>query len=355
MAIGFSISWFGQKLKFIMAATIVRSGVCSSILPLVASVAVLAAWVPSAQAQGFVTLYGRVNTTVEHGKLSGESTTTQMRNNGSNLGFMGQEDLGNGLKAGFLYEMDIDSTTGAADDGYASQSELWLGGNWGRVRLGNYGGQSFKTIVEEVSLHNDNVGSSVDFLFADVMPADHHVSYVTPELGGLVLELGFSSEDDRLRQDGVKKNAYELVANYDIGDWSLAGSYSEFGQAEQFAVRALYTLGDFQLGGYYQQDKNGWLDDAGKRDSYRLVGIYTLGHSEFHVNAGYADEYRNLADSDATQWTLAWNYHLSKRTKLYALYTELDNGRNATYGVDVGVSQGGQDFKAFAVGLRHYF
>lgn len=312
-----------------------------------------AAFAPAA-AQSSVTLYGRVNTTIEHTKLSGEKARSHMLNNGSNLGFLGEEDLGQGLKAGFQFEMDIDSTDGAAS-GYESNAEVWLGGDWGRVRLGNYGGQSMKTIVEATSLHNDNVGTSADWLFADIMPPDHRFSYITPEFGGFTLELGLSLEDDRRAVDGIDAHAYELVANYDVGDLSLAASYVDYDQAHQFSLRALYTLGDFQFGGYYQRDKNGWGDGLGARDSFRLLGVYTLGNSEIHLNAGHARAYKNLADSQATQWTLAWNYNLSKRTKLYALYTHLNNARGAAYGEEVGITRAGQDFRSFGVGLRHYF
>lgn len=318
-------------------------------------------------AQSTLNIYGRMSTTLESTKLSGESARNQLLNNGSNIGFLGEEDLGGGTKAGFQLEMDVDSSDGSAPDAFTSQSEVWLSGNWGRVRLGNYGGQSFKTIVEEVSLHNDNVGTSADWLFADIMPSDNHVSYVTPEIGGLVLELGFSSRDDRWEKDGVRKNAYELIANYDVGDWSLAASYADYSTANQTSLRALYTVGDFQFGGYWQRDKNGWgwANDAvavnsaqaaaGHRNTYRLMGVYNLGSSEFHVNVGYAAKYKHLAGSDAKQWTLGWNYNLSKRTKVYAHYTKLDNGRNALYGEDVGVTAAGQDMRSLGVGLRHNF
>lgn len=324
------------------------------LLCIAASVALLGLS-PSAFAQSSVTLYGRVNTTVEHTKLTDAKARTHMLNNGSNLGFLGEEDLGGGLKAGFQFEMDIDSTDGAAEDGYASNAEVWLAGDWGRVRLGNYGGQSMKTIVEETSLHNDNVGTSADWLFADLMPADHRFSYVTPEFGGFTLELGMSLKDDRKTVDGVNAHAYELVANYDVGDLSLAASYVHYDQAKQLSLRGLYTLGDFQFGGYYQRDENGWIEGAGARNNYRLVGIYTFGNNEIHLNAGHASAYKHVADSSATQWTLAWNYNLSKRTKFYALYTHLDNAKGATYGKDLGVERAGQDFRSFGIGLRHYF
>ena len=54
-------------------------------------------------AQSSVTLYGRVNTSVERQKVGGTSNTV-MQNNSSRFGFKGTEDLGGGLKAGFQLE-----------------------------------------------------------------------------------------------------------------------------------------------------------------------------------------------------------------------------------------------------------
>lgn len=51
-------------------------------------------------AQSSVTLYGRVNTTVERQKDC-DVSKTGMFNNSSRFGFKGTEDLGGGLKAGF--------------------------------------------------------------------------------------------------------------------------------------------------------------------------------------------------------------------------------------------------------------
>ena len=57
----------------------------------------------AAFAQSSVTLYGRVNTTVERQEV-GNVKTTGLFNNSSRFGFKGTEDLGGGLKAGFQLE-----------------------------------------------------------------------------------------------------------------------------------------------------------------------------------------------------------------------------------------------------------
>ena len=69
--------------------------------------------VTSASAQSDVTLYGRVNTTVEN-QRTGEARTTGLFNNSSRFGFRGVEDLGGGLKIGFGLESGFASDTGVA-------------------------------------------------------------------------------------------------------------------------------------------------------------------------------------------------------------------------------------------------
>ena len=58
----------------------------------------------TAMAQSSVTLYGRINTTVERQKL-GDVSNTVMQNNASRWGIRGVEDLGGGLKAGFVLRL----------------------------------------------------------------------------------------------------------------------------------------------------------------------------------------------------------------------------------------------------------
>ena len=79
--------------------------------------------------------------------------------------------------------------------------------------------------------------------------------------------------------------------------------------------------------------------------------MYAMGASEFHLNVGHANKWSKLSDSAATQYTLAYNYNLSKRTKVYAYYTRVNNGNNAAYNV----SKRGDNFSSVAMGIRHNF
>ena len=88
-------------------------------------------------AQSSVTIYGRVNTTIEQQKL-GDNKATGVANNNSRIGFKGVEDLGNGLKAGFQLEAGFGSDDGSGPLTFKRQSEVNLSGNFGMVRLGNF-------------------------------------------------------------------------------------------------------------------------------------------------------------------------------------------------------------------------
>ena len=305
----------------------------------------------AALAQSSVTLYGRVNTTVEHQK-TGDVSVNKMVNNSSRFGFRGVEDLGGGLKAGFVLESGFASDTGASDPTFfGRQSELNLSGNFGMLRLGNFFPESYFASADYVSMHNHDTGTSSDALYFDPvwfgpLGTKNKVSYRTPDFGGFTVEGAVSLSEKALGTN--KKNGYDLAANYNMGPLALGAGYSQWDSNKQASLRALYTFGQFTVGGYYQRNDQ---EVEGTRNNFRLSGMYAMGASEFHLNAGRANSWSNTPDSAANQYTIAYNYNLSKRTKLYTYYTKVDNKINANYMTGAN----GIDFSSFAVGVRHNF
>jgi predicted porin len=310
---------------------------------LVAAIATLAAG--TAAAQSNVTIYGRVNLTAERQDRDGDKTSV-LQNNASRIGFRGTEDLGGGLKAGFVLEHGFNADTGTQTQGafWARQSELNLGGTWGLLRLGNFTSEAYYATADYISMHNHDTGTSSDALYAYLGRNVNKIGYRLPELmKGLQAEVGYQIKET------AASNIIDLAVNYDAGPLHLGFGYEKDGRgsapnANQWAVRGLYELGAITVGAYYQRDKNGYA--AGNRNNFRLSGMYTMGASEFHANIGRANSYSDVDDSSATQWTLGYNYNLSKRTKVYGFYTKLNDGAAGVYG---------GDFNSFAVGMRHNF
>ncbi|WP_313073734.1 porin [Melaminivora sp.] len=321
-------------------------------------------------AQSSVTLYGRVNTSVERQK-TGDTSVTRMVNNSSRIGFRGVEDLGGGLKAGFVLESGFNSDDGAGSGWthgdnkggmtFARQSEVNLSGGFGMLRLGNFTPESYYASADYVSMHNHDTGTSSDAFYQDpvwfgrfnaprgetALSTKNKLGYRTPSFGGFTVDAAVSMHE-REATLAAAKYGYDLAANYNIGAVQLGAGYSRVDSNWQASLRGLYTLGQFTIGGYYQRNDE---ERAGTRNNYRLAAMYAIGASEIHANVGRAAKWSNIPDSAATQWTLGYNYNLSKRTKAYAFYTKVDNKAGASYMSGVA----GDNFSSFAVGVRHNF
>lgn len=334
----------------------------------------------AAMAQSSVNIYGRVNTTVEGQKI-GNTSKTVMESNSSFLGFRGTEDLGNGLKAGFQLEGNFGSDTGAGFN-FQRHSEVNLSGSFGTVRMGKFNVGSYLATADYISMHNHDTGTSSDALYAYVFPEGNQISYRSPEFSGFTAEFnyGFGEKGQRtdaaetaaylpgtsLFGEGEHKGAFDAALNYNNGPLGLGFGYTQAKtnltnlsagdqlKEQQLGLRASYAINSLTLGAYYQYYKA----DAGafdtKRHAYRLAAMYTLGASEFHANVGRAQSYKGDLDgskTSATQWTLGYNYNLSKRTKVYGYFTKINNGDDAAYRVD----NAGDNFRSIAVGVRHLF
>ncbi|ARN20533.1 porin [Piscinibacter gummiphilus] len=302
----------------------------------------------TAFAQSSVTVWGRLNVSAERQKVAGGDSRSELVNNASRLGFRGVEDLGGGLKAGFAIEHGFDPTTGTANNtlpnGQAAfwgrGSEVYLASNFGTIRLGNYTSEAYYATADWVSMHNHDTGTSADALYAYLNNDTNKVSYRTPEFAGLWGEVAVSEA-----QYGADDKGYDVAVNYALGGLAAGLGYQKVGDRNQFALRGAYTFGGFTVGGYYQRDEDGIIVGGGKRDNFRLSGMYAFGANELHLNYGWADDYSKINDSGATQWTVAYGYNLSKRTRLYAFYTKLDGDANSY----------ATDFESFALGIRHNF
>lgn len=343
----------------------------------------------AALAQSSVTLYGRVNTSIEHQKL-GNASATGLVSNSSYIGFRGTEDLGNGLKAGFILEGGFQSDDGSGFNGFGRQSELNLSGDFGLLRLGNFDPYSYSVTADFISMHNHDTGPTADKLYSGVLWDGNKIAYRTPTIAGFDAEVQYqfgekAVEDYQNEFEGTAytgqskhKNGWDLGVNYANGPFGLGFGYSQLKhdisvtapvvaaaslKESQYAIRASYEIGDLTLGAYYQKQEMKLSDIAKlKRDVYRVSAKYVIGASELHANIGQASKYKvngTKTGNSATQWTLAYNYNLSKRTKVYALYSNLSHtasaGINFSGDFNMTPTNDSDKFRTLGVGIRHLF
>jgi len=311
----------------------------------------------SAMAQSSVTIYGRLNDSLEYQKVA-DTTVTKVQDSASRIGFKGSEDLGGGLKANFVIESGFATDTGAAGSRFWNrESTVGISGGFGAIRLGNMpASEAYFATSDWLDMHNHGTGTSEDALYSYTVTGtlQNAIAYTTPTFGGAsaAIQIGLT--------EGPAKPSKPLAAafNFDQGAIHAGLGYEDKDGLKSLAVRGVYELGAFTFGGYYERNSGSsvfyGVSDY-KRNNFRVAGMYTLGASEFHLNFGKAGNVGGIDNTGATQVTAAYNYNLSKRTKVYAFYTQIKNDSGASYNSEFTGVTAGAKLSSVALGLRHNF
>lgn len=333
----------------------------------------------AAMAQSSVTLYGVVDTSV--GYVKGAESVSGLLNSGnatSRLGFRGVEDLGNGLKAEFVLEGQINpddgtgaSTTGNAFD-FKRQSTVGLAGEFGQVRLGRALTASYNAVSRYDVFGTVGLGATRAWKSGYEVRSSNMVSYISPKFAGfgVGVDYGFGEKKENsenrfvgigatydngplslgLGYDKQNNNLGVAPANQDLKTWQLGGSYD-------FAV---VKLAAFYKESKYKASSTG--ADQGKLKTWNL-GISAPVGAAGVVKAAY-NNYKWSNDSGkAQQFSLGYVHNLSKRTALYGTYAYMKN-KNATapnkfaLGGDAfsdASLKDGKKQQGIQVGVRHAF
>ena len=321
------------------------------------SLAVLAAASGSAMAQSSVTLYGTADAGVgkfQGGKV-GMMTNSLVTTSDSFIGFRGTEDMGGGLKAGFQFESSINLRDGSSDVNsaywtktmYQRAANVWLGGNWGTVRLGRAYTPS-RNALAAWDLLGYGRNSTVIHTFGPPggnteQRNSSQISYKTPDLGGFAAELGYV-----LKPDNGGNAKVDLGLTYVNGPLRAGVSYNKTKNFKaNYAVGAQYQFGMFALaGGYHRSDNGGYNDDTtgqpiagavSRAQGFSLGGKVNFGAASVLVNAAretkvnYTVNGVDYKGKKMTNGVVEGRYAFSKRTFVYANYVRYDGGNN--YGI----------------------
>lgn len=335
----------------------------------------------AAFAQSSVTLYGVVDASVE--SVKGDKTVTRVSSDNlasSRIAFKGVEDLGGGLKATFLLDAAVAVDTGAAGSTLFGRSAyVGLTGGFGEVRLGRQdsliGAQTAGTIgtqaYDEAKIATTLGGDSLRRL-------DNAITYIAPTfVPGLTLAAQFStgySSTVTTEDNGNDGRTYGFSAGYANGPLSAGLSYIKAntdvaGDVENTGVFVFgaYDFGAAKLTAYYNtDDRDGNFDD---RDMYGFkvavpvaTGVtLTGGYAQVRGAKGDATSStgnfnaKSTQDDKANILTFRAQYDLSKRTALYALFTQVRNDNNTDLSVSGVTTANDKSSRGLAVGVRHSF
>ena len=177
----------------------------------------LAAFAATA-AMADVTVFGIVDQAVVRTKTGTAASVTEVKGmlTGSELGFKGSEDLGNGLKADFQVHFSPRIDNSAAPTGY--QSHVGLSGGFGGVRIGQFFSPSFFNNVTYDGIGMAPVNTSVAYVNGGAKLASNAIEYTLPVI---VSGLGVSymnAQGDTANNIGGMTN---IRVNYAIGAFSV--------------------------------------------------------------------------------------------------------------------------------------
>jgi predicted porin len=351
---------------------------------LAAAIASACAAPAMAQMPDGLQIYGRVNVTAERITVDDSSNTAVQPNqsnyelvdNSSRIGLRYKKELVPGNSILFQIESRVNLTDGG-DVLSSRDSYIGLAGDsWGTIRLGRTIGPVYYATYDYISMHNHDTGTSSDALLAGTVVGnagfmDNTIWYTSPKFGGVTIDFAFSLlGESRVDPSMDQPRHMGLVASYDAGPLHLAVSYANTendsdllaGPGIQASSATAWTFGgayDFKfmvLGALWEVAERDVVGGSVDTDYWRIAAMFPFGQHELHLNYGLVDA---DGSAGAQQWTLGYNFNITKQTKVYAFYTTVDNdsGGNFVMGGSTNTFVGvtGASYSSIAVGVRHNF
>ena len=323
----------------------------------------------AAFAQSSVTLYGVVDASLE--SVKGDDTVTRVSSDNlasSRFGLKGTEDLGNGLKANFVLESNMKMDTGANGGGSTRffDRAAWVGvaGGFGELRLGRQD-TSIGLLAGNSSILGaqgyDDLKIAKTFSGDGYRRTDNAITYILPKfVDGLSAQVQYSTRASGAEDADKIGSHYGLNVQYAVGGFSAGLGYLQAKKTDSVDDTGVlaylgYDFGAVKLTGYLEQDKTDGM--AEKRQLYGVRFDVPVG-KDIKLQASVAQvkdqEMTANNEDDATIIALKGVYALSKRTSVYALFTNVKNDDQVKLNVGQSVADG-KTARGFAIGLSHKF
>ena len=355
------------------------------------ALAVLGAFAGVASAQSSVTLYGTVDLNAKYVKNDGSNRRVSLSQDGVNssqLGFRGIEDLGGGLRAGFVLLAGVNADTGSTNAQFFNRrATVSLLGGFGEVRLGRDYTPTFWNTTFFDAFGTNGLGDSSNvkqIVAADYVRANNTIAYHLPSnIGGLYGQATVGAAEGTAAgryiggRLGFAAGPFDIAAAYSTERVNTGGfnvttvsgapvAPAANAQAYKSAnIGGSFNFGFAKVMGYYQQEKV--LSYQDKIASVSLV--VPLGQGE--IKAGYDQgKLSGPINNKVKKAALGYVYNLSKRTALYSTAAIVDNGSRSRISLaSVGTSTVGQansggaiaaptlggKSKGIEFGVRHFF
>lgn len=334
-----------------------------------------------------VTIYGFLKVDAE--SVSGASgNISRVSNNLSVLGFRGKEDLGDGMQAFFQLESNVLVDTGGGGE-FTRNTGVGLRGKYGQVLAGIWESPyrfvsvyAIDPFTAGIFASNSLLGNGFATAANGISPASFDrrqknlLQYFSPDINGWNARLAVSAREEKTATSNP--GLVSGLLTYEQGPLYLAYGYER--HTDYFAANttdvghklgAAYSLGNTRL--RFAWEKLRYEPTAAThlgRNAWQLALTHGIGshilrasyvralNASGNASTGIGGIGKPGAESGASQYAVGYGYTLSKRTEVWAAYTQINNGRYASYNLSGNPIPGlaaGQDPSGFGLGITHKF
>lgn len=313
----------------------------------------------------------------------------RISSNNSFIGFKGSEDLGNGLSAIWQIETAVAMDQQSINDNGASPSQ---GVNSRRNTFAGLSSKSlgtltfglqdtpYKTSTGPLDPFGQHTLADYRSIWGSIGPANvasiraqNSALYTSPNMGGFTVKAMYAAQNETGNNTGTTSGVTTSVTDphyYSVGGLYANGplfaslayednksvpnatpGVSDF-TYKNWRAGVGYSFGDLKIGlGYERIKGDGNTTGATaarevRRNAWYVPVSYKMGSNTFKLAYTKADKsnQKNAAGTDLTgsdganQWSVGMDHSLSKRTKLYALYTQVRNDSNGFYSLGGGAT-----------------
>jgi len=331
-----------------------------------------------------VSIYGKadlsfdvINTGTAANGTAGVSKNN-VSSNVSKLGFKGAEGLGEGLSAIWQIEQQINMDNTGGTFGTRNTFAGLKSDSLGTVLLGRHD-TPYKLATRKLDIFGDSIadnrallgavsGKSATVSFDGRQP--DVIAYISPSLNGFTGAIAYVNlAEANTTAAQAKSNALSLMGSYKANGLYAALGYEEHeissvaGTKESaWKLGVGYDIDALGLGFVYEKtdDNTGALGaNARGHNAYYLSANYKMGMNAIKAAYGKAGQLGATLNTGSNQFSLGYDHGLSKRTKLYAIYSRISNQSAASYGFSqttaTSINGVGASPSVVSLGLQHNF
>ncbi|MBA4381059.1 MAG: hypothetical protein C0406_00700 [Sideroxydans sp.] len=297
-----------------------------------------------------VTVYGKAFLNVESASSDKVATATtgksvtRVNTNASRFGVKGSEDLGEGLKGLYQFEVQMDAD-GNGSNGFGNgtrNSGVGIEGGFGKVIIGIWD-TPFKVAHNKIELFDNTTSfTSLNLIGHYNGSANNYntrqkndVQYWSPNLSGFQAALSYSPDEAPTTTTNKSlmsmSGTFEQEAIYVSAAYESRADATTAGKTDS-AMRLVgkFSLADLWLGATVESIKINTAT-AYTQSNMELAGQYKMGPHKLAASFAKAGK-TSVAATGATQLSLRYGFDFSKRTEAFAAYTSLKNDTAGTYG-----------------------